>query len=1801
MSDVIRTFDALKDSYFRYYNTPFRVSDSGIQAERTALLDREGVMYREPWLEVLRDYVSSERGPEEVLAVADEDLHAFAKSGLLQDIERVYLHQERALAAAASGRNIVLTAGTGSGKTEAMFLPVLASLLAESRAWEGKGSPDAPHWWRTGGEFAAQRSEETGHLPAVRMLVLYPMNALVEDQLIRLRRALDGPSARVWLDSNRRGHRFYFGRYTGQTPVPGPMNKAAPRQKLVSYLTATEARSNKARQEDEKEGTAFKRFFVPQLDGAEMRSRWDMQAHPPDILITNYSMLNVMLLRARDQVFFESTRAWLDNDPSHVFTLIVDELHMYRGTAGTEVSYLLRNLLLRLDLVRRPEQVRFLAASASLEAGRDKDFLRGFFAVPTATFEVVEAKSIGSATATRELDDSAGPFQEIEEAGEIDATAARRVVESAGLGDALLNATEEGTSAARPFSQLARVLFPSLDTGASEAALSGALMAASAAGPGAAPRIRAHFFFRSVSGIWACSDPECPAVPTEYQTDDRRVGRLYAQPQYRCECGSRVLELLYCQTCGDAFLGGYRTPQGLQGGDLDAFLVPDLPDIDSLPDKPVLSRNSKNYVVYWPRVDDPADPDWTRQGYRFAFRLSRYEPRSGFLKNQAVGATGWSFHVGGGTNPKPKLDEMPAFPIQCPKCGDDWEMWKSGPRMRPVEDSARTRSPIRRMGVGFEKISQVLADALVRHIPSDARKLVLFSDSRQDAAKLSAGFEKRHYQDLVRQLSMQTLQSQGDVAQELAIFEAVERGDDRSEEGLVTRRRFQQRFPVEASLIADVVRGLAGPQGKDEAERARDRLLIGAVKLEALVGSVEKTLLSLGINPGGPDWSLYAYPPKERARSWTDLFRWEGDVPTLKPDSELTLEAVALRNAIKLSLWEEILESIFGGAARDFESIGIGWVSPLPNDPTEDSGPFAKEELGGLLAASVRVLGDLRRFRGKRWPAENPPSNLRKYWQAVAELRGLAPSEVGATIEPALGSALLEGYLLDPTRLYLRSPGNSAWICAKCRRQHLHAGAGVCTYCFGPMPDAMGRKEDLADYYGFLAADRSEPFRLHCEELTGQTDREVAQKRQAQFQDIFLDEEVGSVEGIDLLSVTTTMEVGIDIGSLIAVMMSNMPPMRFNYQQRVGRAGRRRDPLAIALTLCRPMRSHDEFYFLHPERITGDPPPAPYLDLKRPEILRRVFAAEILRRAFAHVASAKDAPELGDSVHGQFGFVADWPISRQAVERWLHDNRSEVEEVLEALLRETDESLRSRRDEFLDVVSHGLLEEVDAIASRPYGVPELSERLAEYGVLPMFGFPTRARYLFHERPRRTYPWPPRGVVDRDLTIAIGQFAPGGEIVKDKAIHTSIGVGAWHPVGPRVETDPDPLGPRTLIASCRSCLHVAPVDEPLVSCPICDEVEPYFRTVLVAQPSGFRTNLRPQDFEGGFEMGPPSTPARVYPDAASLQDHETQGARVRRGRGTIYVINDNRGRDFRFARARNWDGLISVDLAEERGVELGLPDLDLTTEERVALGAVQVTDVLLISMRSGTPGIDLDPVSHPDRVHRLASRRGAWYSLGFLLREAGVRLLDVQSQELRVGLRVLQSANGVVGELFLADSLENGAGYATHLGQPEIFTQLLAHADQFVRRLQEDVHAAVCDSACYDCLKDYYNMAYHPLLDWRLGRDMLDLLLGRLLNVARWESIESSRAETFAQEFGGTHDELDGGVQGVEIDKSLVLVSHPFESENEHRLSNRLARAVADAEERGFGGRSGRAIFFDDTFNLLRRSGAVFLRVQTWPD
>ena len=273
----------------------------------------------------------------------------------------------------------------------------------------------------------------------------------------------------------------------------------------------------------------------------------------------------------------------------------------------------------------------------------------------------------------------------------------------------------------------------------------------------------------------------------------------------------------------------------------------------------------------------------------------------------------------------------------------------------------------------------------------------------------------------------------------------------------------------------------------------------------------------------------------------------------------------------------------------------------------------------------------------------------------MAQKNGVAPQTLERQVIDYLArcgalSPAQPGVLFADALCFVR-PGEQFFACPQCRRVHLHRAGGVCVECLedlaAPQPLATTERQPPAaaertnDYYNFLATQAGELFRLNCEELTGQTDKADSRNRQRLFQGVCLPRptEEPLTDEVDLLSVTTTMEAGVDIGSLLAVMMANMPPMRFNYQQRIGRAGRRGAGLAAALTLCRG-RSHDDYYFQRPERITSDPPPQPYVELRRGSILQRVLNKEVLRQAFA--ALGLFVGDGSDNVHGEFGDAANW-------------------------------------------------------------------------------------------------------------------------------------------------------------------------------------------------------------------------------------------------------------------------------------------------------------------------------------------------------------------------------------------------------------------------------------------------------------------------------------------------------------------------------------------------------------------------------
>ncbi|GAA3404666.1 hypothetical protein GCM10011577_39700 [Pseudarthrobacter polychromogenes] len=1754
--DAYDSFVSLKDALLSYYDTPFALANESLMEERRTLLDRDGGLYREPLLELRAAYETTGREVKESAAMAGltVDEAAFLTSGLLEPGLQLYTHQESSLISALNDRrNIVLTPGTGSGKTEAFLLPLIGQLLRESREWKEPG-PEAGRWWeKSTSSYSPTRPRSAGRTPAVRALILYPMNALVDDQLVRLRRALDSSAAHEWLDKHRKGHRFYFGRYTGATPVTGTQDKK--QVELLRGLMADAASLYEAA----RLAGGGREFFVPRLDGGEMFSRWDMIDSPPDLLITNYSMLNVMMLRETESSFFASTRAWLEEHEDNVFTIVLDEMHSYRGTAGTEVAYLLRNLKKRLGLDVSPHKLRVIAASASLEPERDTAYLSDFFALPTNSFAFLG----GSVQRSKSTRQDTTKLVDALISGEVEPDVAL----AATLEDAFYDSSNSDIAPqVRTIEDLGSRLFPTSAPVPATKATKGLLQLARSRSDIPWPKLRAHLFFRNIPGMWACSDPNCREIP-DTRSQPASIGRLHAVATPRCGCGARVLELLYCQSCGDVLLGGYTTAGTPQKRALDLALLSDIPDVSMVPDNVSLDRTANNYVVYWPNSRSPetiekdANPDNGRVSYSFAPVV--LNPAAGRIKSTDQSHSGWAFRAVANKPQERSPESIQPFPVSCPACGDDWRINFDSTGRIKATDARAMRSSVRTMRTGFEKVNQVLITELMRQLDESNRKCIVFADSRQDSAKLASGIALNHYQDSVRALLYTSLNSHGQGLPDISRVRAFFSGDQ-SETNRIAASALKNENPTLLARLQNVWFGLS-----NESEQEVIGELTAAPSVSELAQRVREEFLRRGMNPGGPGVDMAGTAEAgegNREVPWTKIYDFSVPVPEVRSVLSPSLEL--LFRKIETSLVYNVEESLVSGAGRDFESIGLGWLATARQGEAD-----ATIDLYAAIAqSSLRILAEKKRFVGLRQELEQPPAVLKKFWARVCERHNLDKDELKDRVLATWGEAV-KTYLIEPSQVYVRRANASVFRCGRCRRLHMVVGVGLCTRCGNLLPDQAEDVSANLDYYARRATAEEGAFRLNCAELTGQTDRGDAQLRQARFQKVFLgNRDVPLADEVDILSVTTTMEAGVDIGALDAVVMGNMPPTRFNYQQRVGRAGRRGSPMAVALTVCRP-RSHDDHYFANPREITSAPTPAPYLALDSVTIARRALSSEVLRMGFHANAESIEQEELATTVntHGRFGLAQDWPAVRPLIMDWISANGPAITHAAEALLDATPQA--SNAESFAKLTVDWLISRIDSVAADTKGHDELSQRLAESGVLPMFGFPSQAKNLFLKQPESRYPWPPKATIDRDAVLAVSSFAPGSELIKDGWIYRAEGVANYIPTFPRPSLEADPLGAPRIIRTCRRCAFLRESPVPLeqdLPCPQCTAEPGIAKFIDLRQPAGFTASRERRPFDGNFSWVPSATPVRAMVDLHELTRGSYGDFATYRGEAFKYVINDNGGREFEFVRLAEGKKFV------ERSHFTSSITEDISDNlVRVALGAIQPTDFLFVGPRAPkfANGWRLDLTSEGQQlngqVDRIEGRRAAWYSYAFLLRKTAALHLDVQPNELIAGL-FSTVQNGIpTSYAFIADDLENGAGFATSLGDPKNFERFNIAIDQILARLAEPAHARDCRGACYGCLRDYQNMAFHPLLDWRLARDVQHLLSGAAVTVDR------ERQRTLLEQWrlandGDLHEMEAGPVLASSHPARgnfIILPHHPLEGVTNECVTERICELTLEAEEK----------------------------------
>lgn len=1898
MNDPLGAYESIQDSLLKYIGTAFGVESPTFHEERIRLLRGERGVFREPLVQPLPEY---QRGAT-VETLADEDLpgmspsaraafKALVASELFAHGGSLYRHQQDMLRLALGGKHCVVTTGTGSGKTEAFLLPLIASLVRDLEVAEPAAQGNAG-WWSDKFEekhvLGNRRREIWGERrpAAIKALVLYPMNALVEDQMSRLRVALDFERARAAYGGNDayfKGNRLTFGRYigatveTGRKPDGNPADNAG-RRKIKSirdrlddirrtYETVKALLRDAAADKRDELLELMSFFPVVEPRAGEMLHRWEMQDTPPDILITNFTMLSIMMMRTLEAGMFDQTRQWLEGDPhrrdagippTRVFHLVVDELHLYRGTAGTEIAYLLRLLLNRLGISPESQQLKILASSASLDDGNATfEYLRNFFGVGASTeetrerFEVISGDPVAAthdgsslppairdrclAMADRGTLPSEEEFRGLAEAISTDPSS-----------DSLRNACRDDTGrlVAVRAGEMAARLFAGVDTAAHD--LSHAmrlLMRTLAVAEGKSlPRFRVHWLVRNVDGVWARCKPE----DEMHQRDPARtVGSLTLDPRIGSEPAedTATLECLYCECCGTLYLAGYKTrltPDGRtwQLGRYDAN--PNRSLYDPVPETTAQAPYS-DLIVFWPGPE-AANPSADKLKWKQAklsalrakngcgwdvtneertnarWRFATLEARTGILtiyprrieRDAAVlncgdEIPGLMYRLDG-VSPGDERDYS-AMPHQCARCETDY-----GDRLGNL-------SPVRSFRTGMNKYLQLLTKHLFRELPETARELVAFSDSREAAAVLSHAVEKENWQDSLRAcITSAPDHIEYDVEDcrlrldDIACLQSLTDGlgpDTPVAEGqqLLGRRIESINANTQGRLI-QAIGHLTAVYDDRKPVNAFDQLRMNsarddgrrffcaltgfqpAIPLHELIGYgltsdnqnpeplVVKAFRKSGLCPFSPLKTEQAATVRDEHGNshsihWTRGLRDNEARP-------LAFDSAAAAEAFRNSLARQVGRALSARMTYDVETQGFGWLRYRP--PLAGAAGISRGLFRECCDGVVRILMEIYRtepplFAGA--PAEpwldgggrvvigdganlgTKKKRVRDYLQGVAMRHQIGVWEVlrDAVHDhfTAVHDGQPDGFVVKLLKLSYTpiTRDDPFWRCSRCRRVHLHESCGVCTRCCGDLVQATEAASVLRDahYYATEAMKGALP-RLHCEELTGQTDSPA--QRQRHFRDLFIHDEniLGAgraiperrarrdFDKIDVLSVTTTMEVGVDIGSLVAVMLANMPPERFNYQQRAGRAGRQGQRFATVLTFCRA-NSHDRYYFERPEAMINDPPPGPFLSMKAGNelICRRLAAKEVLRVAFRDgVGVTPDEHEGPPDSHGEFGKVASFGTERRAaLKRWISsdEGRAYAETVCHRLTRGTDIDEHAIARFLLDRGPEGLCARVALVAdSKEFSELHLANRLAEAGVLPNFGMPTRIRRLYCHAPRHGWEGQEPTGIDRDLDLALSEFEPGARRTKDKLTYEPVGlVGRlkWS-LGNRCWTaDPEPVNNERWQMFCPRCSYFRDEealaehgDDPFgdlglidisgrATCPRCGE---RIFARRAATPVSFFTKPDPEDGpegDGGgrsgrahfaFNVGD----AGIGPEVAYPEGSKTRLELVQQGR--VYTLNrgvteDGAGFPFQVVSqdAERRTEYFQLGDGRIRGTTHWKHAPDSPTALPAWLMASKTTDVLRIRPSATPLFCMLNPLHESPTVS--ASLRTAYYSAATILIKAMAAELDVSPEEVdiislhqcsvdgadRPDARIDEIDDGsFVGEMILADHLANGAGFTRWLR--DHWTGLLS---RILSGHAWPAFKADCDcgSACYRCLLGYRNRPLHPYLDLPLGRDLLAVMQG----------------------------------------------------------------------------------------------------------
>ncbi|MHA6839801.1 DEAD/DEAH box helicase [Ralstonia pseudosolanacearum] len=1338
-------------------------------------------------------------------------------------------------------KSAVITSGTGSGKTECFMVPILDDLVRERNT---SGKP----------------------LVGIRALFLYPLNALINSQRERLH---------AWTQPFGSDIRFCL--YNGKT-----------------VENAIEVRK------------------LQQEKPNEVLSREQLRKEPPPLLMTNATMLEYMLVRQVDAPILDISR-----QHRSLRWIVLDEAHTYIGSQAAELALLLRRVVQAFG--KNPEEIRFVATSATIADKNANERLQQYL----ASLAGVRAEQVVVIGGSRKVPDLVrlGKFEagSLEDLADID----RNVETSAARFSALAhhplasNLRHHIVSKGRPLdlNELVHLADDSLqsDTVAAKQREVMAwldLMSRTRASDSEPPfiKVRAHLFQRMLHGLWACVDPKCTAKPASL--DSWPFGNVYVTQRSRCDCHAPVYELAFCDECKTPHLlaedrGGQLQQRNPYAGDEFSLSYESPVEDEASPERPSHSglRQPAEKLVLASHSSEPGDPYFPVQIDRNSLAVSGLpssEMQEVFVAPEAQSSCSkceTSFVDSPNALRKAYLGApfyvANAVPTVLEFCPD------------PMPDDSDGKSP--------------------EELPGRGRKLITFTDSRQGTARMAVRMQQEAERSRLRGLVFEVLrnsQAKLDARPKdtptLGYDELLQEAKRAKSFGMhdMAARLMQFAEEVKSGVSAPTVSQISWAEMVSELATSKD---------------ISQSIL---------DYNKYANPElfggHEAAQPMARLLlaREYSRRPKNQNSTEtLGLVAIGYSGLERITTTPPLWSERRAGPTQSENNGSTG------NLTLQDWKDFLKVALDFYVRENtfIRLDPAMQRWMGGRFTSKAlmPPrreaveSSTLKKWPQVKPGRAhrlVKLLELGCKLDRTRSedtdiinhflehawSALVDatileqfegGYALNLNTLLFSLP-LVGWVCPLTHRifdttfrgltpylpNSIHSGNFLCAKVQMPTFSQLspgGDAESALSRVRRLAADNSQVQDLRAQNLwTDISDRTVeggfyyrTAEHSAQQSSTKLEtyEDMFKRGKINVLNCSTTMEMGVDIGGVSAVVMNNVPPHPANYLQRAGRAGRRSEARSIAYTLCKA-DPHNQRAFRQPKWPFITAIPAPGITLSSERIVQRHVNSMLLGTYLRTLGdSGTDRTKL--SLKWFFGGDETSTCARFA--DWLRSTPEGLKDRVVDITRGTGLATRP-----LEAIIEEALATLGAIQSRwctehqnltrllasatdePYKKAlgfELKRHEDEYLLrdlaartfLPGYGFPTdvvnlntynvedfkeRARQR-EEKSREDNIFTSKEQPTRGLDVAIREYAPGAQIVIDGRVYRSAGIGLhWHSGGAINEAQKFDIAWRCTDCGMAGVTENAYSNSGNMRCTRCATPILASERKLVLRPSGFATDF-----------------------------------------------------------------------------------------------------------------------------------------------------------------------------------------------------------------------------------------------------------------------------------------------------------------------------------------------------------------------